>query len=296
MIDNLETEENERTDKRPPKPKRVRVQESMAWIYRTDGNKNIKQGSFPVSMIGQPLATRLLPFIREIYHSGNFKVDIRNEKGHPEKTFHFEIAEEADANPRNDDIGDDGEDSEEILNFYEPEVLQPSADLQALQLQLAIERERRQRFEAELKQTRNGSQNETAQLINALEESRREQKELLMLMLQMQSQNNSQPKQDPTAQAMKMMESAFGMVTQARAISDELSPDVGSGGSSSMIGDAAKLVDSFGKNAATFIPIISSVLGRNRPTTQPTNRQTPKNTVESGELASLAAKIKGKGK
>ncbi len=298
MIDNSETEETERTDKISSKPKRARNQESNAWIYRMDGNKNIEQGKFPVSVIGQPLERRLPQFIQEFFHHGVFKVDIRNAKGHPEKTFHFEIADNADSEARTvEDASDD--EGEENFDFYEPNILQASEDIQALRLQLAIEQERRQRFEAEIKQIRNGSQNETAQLINALEEAHRGKEEMFKLMLQMQSQNAAKPQPDPTAQAMQMMQSAFGMVTQARAISDELAPTESNGGG--IIGEAAKLVNALGSNVPAFLPILTGVLGANRTTGQPKARpESPtKKAVTptaSGELSNLAAKIKGKGK
>ena len=114
-----------------------------------------------------------------------------------------------------------------------------------------------------------------------------------MLMMLNQQQK---PQQDATTQAMNLLEKSFGMVTKARAISDELAPPEASS-STSYLGDAAKLIDSLGKNASTFLPMF---MNRSTPTPKPPTA--PRNSAskatngsnQSGELSDLLAKVKNK--
>ena len=77
-------------------------------------------------------------------------------------------------------------------------------------------------------------------LISALEESRREQRELMMLMIT-QAQK---PQQDATTQAMNILEKSMGIVTKAKAISEEFAPSDSGGGGGSLLADGAKMLDS----------------------------------------------------
>jgi hypothetical protein len=137
-------------------------------------------------------------------------------------------------------------------------------------------------------------------LISALEESRREQRELMMMMLN----RSQQPQQDSTAQAMNILEKSLGIVTKAKAISEEIAPYESSGGGGGMLADGAKLIDSLGRNAGTFLPMLmgaSGLIGRPSPAAVPRTAaatpESPPNSAEpnpNGELAELAKKIQRK--
>lgn len=66
------------------------------------------------------------------------------------------------------------------------------------------------------------------------------------------------------------------------------------------MGDAARLIDSVGKNAGTFAPIIMGALGANRPAPPVAQSPVPRSTepippaVSTGELGNLAEKIQAK--
>ena len=162
-------------------------------------------------------------------------------------------------------------------------------------------KERLRRMEEDVARHKTGNQTEMQTLISALEESRREQRELMMMMLN----RSQQPQQDATAQAMNILEKSLGIVTKAKAISEEIAPygDSGGGGGG-VLADGAKLIDSLGRNAGTFLPMLMGASGlMSRPQVMPT--AAPRSPIQqpapdpapaagSGELMELAKKIQQK--
>jgi hypothetical protein len=133
-------------------------------------------------------------------------------------------------------------------------------------------------------------------LISALEESRREQRELMLMMLS----KSQQPQQDATAQAMNILERSLGIVTKAKAISEEIAPHESPQGGG-ILADGARLIDSLGRNAGTFLPMIMGATGGfvPKPTVPiappvPATQSTVTSSTQPGDLAELAKKIQQK--
>lgn len=85
-----------------------------------------------------------------------------------------------------------------------------------------------------------------------------------------------------------MLEKSFGIVTRAKGIADELAPENSSdGGGSSFLADGAKLIDSLGRNAGTFLPMLTNSLRSNR-AAAPTNHSSPGQTG-NGAIAANGA-------
>ena len=290
----VETDFDESASEKKPRKSRKRNEERDIFVYQIIDGKAKKQGSFPETVIGAPLERRLPMFLKDFFGEGEFRTDIRKPNGQFETSFDFSIAtepERADRERENiiDDEQEDFDDEPEEFSFNGN-----AGQMNAVEVENLLLKERLRRFEDELSRQKTGNQSEMQTLISALEESRREQRELMMMMLS-QSQK---PQQDATTQAMNLLEKSFGMVTKARAISDELAPpETNSNGS--FLGDAAKLVDSLGKNAGTFLPMF---LNRSTPSVKPaTARKVSKPSAATngngngqGELSDLLGKVKNK--
>lgn len=278
------------------KPRRSRVSKSdrRVYVYRMANGKPKEQGSFPEAVIGEPLERRLLPFLQEMNFSpGDYKIEIRKSNGHFEKSFEYSLA---DPEPQREEVIDiEPEDfdveSEPPLVFREQE---NDGQRNAAEVENIFLKERLKRLEEDIARQRTGNQSEMQTLISALEESRREQRELMLMMLN----RSQQPQQDATAQAMNILERSLGIVTKAKAISEEIAPHESSSGGG-LLADGAKLIDSLGRNAGTFLPMIMGAgIGARPPSTPP--RPQPANTPiqktdSNGQLAELAKRIQQKG-
>lgn len=251
-MNDVETDADAETSETKARKPRKRNDERRIFVYRMIDGKPRELGSFPETSIGSPLERRLPVFLRELFGDGEYKAEIRKPNGHFERSIDFSIAE--DEKPSRIEF------EPEIENdFDEPEEIEVEIDqnINALQLQLMIEREKNKRLSSEVQTIKAGSQNEMQTTVTALEKAYEKNTELMMLMLS-QAQK---PQQDATTQALSMLEKSFGIVTRAKGIADELAPENSSdGGSSSMIGDAAKLIDSLGRNAGTFLPMLTNSL------------------------------------
>jgi hypothetical protein len=171
-----------------------------------------------------------------------------------------------------------------------------SEETNNLKLQLLIEKEKTKRLESELQTVKAGNQSENHLLGTFLERLINKNDELTTLLFT-QAQR---PQQDATTQAMSILEKSLGIVTKAKAISEEIAPG-DSGGGNSLLADGAKLIDSLGRNAGTFLPLIMGG-GLPRTQTQPIRQQTAPTTTNGNQtnggisnLAETFAKIKGTG-
>lgn len=289
-----ETDLDEETSERKPRKSRKRNVEKRVFVYRMISGTPKEQGSFPETSIGTPFERRLPMFVKELFGEGDYRIETRKPNGHFERAFDISISTETEK-PENarqivlniDD--EDFDDESENLSFDNQNGQMNSVEVENLFL-----KDRLKRLEDDYQRQKSGTQSESQTLIAALEESRREQRELMMMMLA-QSQK---PQQDATTQAMNILEKSLGIVTKAKAISEEIAPTE-TESSNSFLGDAAKLVDSLGKNAGTFLPMF---LGRSVsvPTTLPTtaprtaNKPEANNVGQQGELTNLLAQVKSK--
>jgi hypothetical protein len=111
-------------------------------------------------------------------------------------------------------------------------------------------------------------------------------------MAQMMLQSQQQPQQNPTELMLSMLKGTLEVQRGVRELSEEIAPN-DSGGGSSLIADGAKLLDSLGRNASTFLPLLSGALGGNRQTAQPAQPSpTTSNGNGNSNLAETFAKIK----
>jgi hypothetical protein len=241
-------------------------------------------------------------FLKEIFGAGEYRVETRKPNGQFEQSFDFSIADAAEPLAPNPRPVADAAGAEVVRE--EPRELsfeQNTGQMSGAEVENLLLKERLRRMEEDVARHKMGNQTEMQTLISALEESRREQRELMMMMLN----RSQQPQQDSTAQAMNILEKSLGIVTKAKAISEEIAPygDSGGGGGG-MLADGAKLIDSLGRNAGTFLPMLmgaSGLMGTRSPAAVPrTAAATPESSPNSaepnpnGELAELAKKIQRK--
>ncbi len=297
-MNNTETELDEETTEKKPRRPRKRNAERDVVYYLIEGDNSKKLGQFPESVVGTPLERRIPIFAQEMfgkifYGIAQIKADIRKANGAFEKTMNFSIATEPERKEtgRQNIVEDEPEDFEDESEEYE---FQSNAgQMKTVEVENLLLKERLKRIEDDLHRQKSGNQSEMQTLISALEESRREQRELMMMMLS-QSQK---PQQDATTQAMGILEKSLGIVTRAKAISEEIAPQE-TESSVSFLGDAAKLVDSLGRNAGQFIPMFfnkqgNGLTGKTRMPPKATQPRT-NNGNQQGELNGLLANIKNK--
>lgn len=291
----IETELDESAGERKPRKSRKRNEERRIFLYRMiDGNPK-EQGAFPETAIGTPLERRLPVFAKELFGKGEYRAEIRKPNGHFERAFDFSIATEPDRaeKEKQNVVEIEPEEFDDELEDFSFDA--KDGQMSATEVENLLLKERLRRLDDEVLRHKSGNQSETQTLIAALEESRREQRELMMMMLA-QSQK---PQQDATTQAMGILEKSLGIVTRAKAISEEIAPQEAGSSNSTYLGDAAKLVDSLGKiNVSQYLSLLF-----NRPATVPParpeaaqRRAKPKASDgnQQGELSDLLARVKNK--
>ena len=287
-MNNTEATDNAENDATRPRRSRQPKAERRVCIYRLiDGNAK-EQGVFPEAVIGDPLERRLPTFLKEMFGAGEYKVDLRKTNGHFEKSFPILIAESEPEQERIIDV-----DLDEFEDEPEPEehsFADSSGQMNTVEVENLILKERLRRLEDDAQRQKSGNQGETQMLISALEESRREQRELLLMMLQ-QAQK---PQADAGTLAMGMMQQSLEMVKSAKAMSEEIAPSGSSGdGDGGYLAGGAKLLDSLGRNAGTFLPILAGLMPKAAPhmgaAAPPVNQN-----GQTGEFTDLAEKIQKK--
>lgn len=293
IMDNDETTTDTANAGTRPRRSRQPKADRRVCIYRViDGNAK-EQGSFPEAVIGDPLERRLPTFLKEMFGAGEYKVDLRKTNGHFERSFPISIAESEPERERIIDIErEEFDDDRDEYSF--PDSPSPG-QMSAADVENMLLKERLKRFEEDARRQKSGSHSETHVLISALEESRREQRELMMMML-----NQSQkPQQDATLQAMNMLEKSFGMITKAKALSEEIAPSGSSEGDGGYMAGGAKLLDSIGRNAGTFLPLLAGLMPKSPPMPTPAvaHQEVPfpqGSQNGHGEFADLAEQINQK--
>lgn len=291
--DNLPVTTPGRKRQQPKRQPRGRI----VSISRMQDGKPIQFGTFPEAVIGQPLEQNILPFIEaRNFGFGEWKVDIRTAKGHFERSFDFTIEEPTGNAGRvtDTDAEDDflDADSEDVFDPPSQPIGYDAASARA-ELKIMLQEQEIKH----LREQRSSGQNESSLLMQMLQASHQQTLAMQQQHIEHLRSLANTPKEDATSQALKMMESALGMVTRARSIAEELAPESGGGeGGGSWLADGAKLLDSLGRNAAPFIPAIASAL------TQPANGQPNTPTpggfpnTGTGEFADLAARARSAAK
>lgn len=266
-MNDVETDAEPETSEIKARKPRKRNDERRIFLYRMIDGKPRELGSFPETSIGSPLERRLPVFLRELFGDGEYKAEIRKPNGHFERSIDFSIAE--DEKPSRIEFEPEPEN-----DFDEPEEVEFENDqnINALQLQLMIEREKNKRLSSEVQSVKAGSQNEMQTTVAALERAYEQNRELMMLMLT-NAQKPQQPQQDPTTLMLSMLKGTLEVQRGVRELSEEIAPNDSNGGSS-FLADGAKLIDSLGRNAGTFLPMLTNSLLGNRKAA-PVNHSSP---------------------
>lgn len=288
----LDAEETERTPRKSRQPKADR----KVCVSRIVNGKPKEFGSFPESVVGEPLERRLLPFLTEMNApAGDYKIDIRKPNGHFEKSFDVPIPETEQRSERIIDIEPESETDKSDFDAPEYDM---SSEIELRAELIALRREMKELRERERQDTAKDSQSE---MLAMMRESSKQSEKSFQQGLQMAQMimSQQQPKENPSELMLSMLRGTLEVQRGVRQLSEEIGPQESASGGSFM-GDAARLIDSVGKNAGTFAPIIMGALGANRPTPPPAAqtpmpRSTePTTAVPSGELGNLAEKIRAK--
>lgn len=292
-MSDTETEFDEEVSEKKPRKSRKRNAERRIFVYRTIDGQQKELGAFPETAIGTPMERRLPMFLKELFGGDDYRIEIRKSNGHFERAFDVSIATEPERTENGRQIviepeADEFDDETEDLSLTGQ-----NGQMNAVEVENLLLKERLKRLEDDYHRQKTGTQTETQTLVAALERSQLEQRELMMMMLA-QSQK---PQQDATTQAMNILEKSLGIVTKAKAISEEIAPTEKET-SNGFLGDAAKLVDSIGKNAGSLLPIFlgnSLKIPTATPPTAPRNvAVSPTNGSHQGELTNLLAQVKNK--
>jgi hypothetical protein len=305
-MSNVENDFDESTPEKKPRKARKRNTQRKANFYLIEGSNSREVGQFPESTIGTPLERKIPPFAQDMFGRmvndiTRMKADIRKPNGAFDTSLDFTInPEPSRAEIEKQNVIEIEPELEDQID--EPDEIEFEADqnINALQLQLMIEKEKNKRLYSEVQAIKAGSQNEMQTTVTALEKAYEQNRELMMLMLT-QAQR---PQQDATTQAMGILEKSLGIVTRAKAISEEISPQESGGASSSYLSDAARLVDSLGKiNVGQFIPLFFN-RAASVPTVKPDKPEAGRRPAKpkasdgngngQGELSDLFTKVKKK--
>lgn len=301
------TEEEPKTngDGTKVRPRRSREPKAdrKVFVYRLTDGKPREYGSFPESVVGEPLERRLLPFLEERNAgAGDYKIEIRKPNGRFERSYDFTIASDQAEPDRVIDVDSEYLNDDASENSYERGLDEGEIELRAELL--TLRRELRELRDKEKERVGNAKDSQSEMLAMMRESAKQSeasfQRGLEMAKMIMQS---SQPREDATSQAMNILEKSLGIVTKAKAISEEIAPsDSGSGGGGGLLADGAKLLDSVGRNAGTLLPVLGGFLSRPAAVSQPARVAPAPPAIQmsipavddSGELNDLAAKIRQK--
>ena len=287
----------EETGTRPrSKTRRTKPGRNITFERIQDG-KPIKFGTFPEAVIGEPLERRLLPFIEERnFGGGDWKVDVRNARGHFEQTFSFSIADtEADRERTIDIEMDANSDDTEEPEYDTAGEIELRAELISMRRELKdLRQQERERHEAA-----KDSENNALAMIREMQKQSEKSFQQGLQMAQMIMQS-SQPKENPSELMLSMLKGTLEVQRGVRQLSEEISPNESNGPGGSLLADGAKLLDSLGRNAGTFLPLIMG--GLPKPSAQPLTTRPPNSAPaapsngngQSGELGDLAEKIRAK--
>ncbi len=282
------------TDAKPRNSRQPQAGRKITFSRIQDG-KAIPFGSFPEAVIGEPLERRLLPFIEERnFGGGEWKVDVRNAKGHFERSYDFTIADtEPDDRERVIDIEPENEgDETEFDNGYDISgEIAVRAELIAMRREM---KELRQR-EHERQETVKDSESNALTLIREMQKQSEKSFQQGLQMAQMIMQS-AQPKENPSELMLSMLKGTLEVQRGVRQLSEEIAPSGSGEGDGGYLAGGAKLLDSLGRNAGTFLPILAGLMPKAAPTAAALDRNDvpfPANG-NAGEFANLADKIQKK--
>jgi hypothetical protein len=282
-------------------------QPSLKWYpyFLVNGNLKEKVSKQPFEFSDCPTREDVETAIIEskFHPSGKYKVEKRK-NGQPIEYFYCEKPDASFFQQNNSKIAIETEPEldEDESDYADAPEFDLSAEIETRAELLSLRRELREikRLERERGETAQASQSEALSIMRemqkqsdkAFQNGREQGLEMMKMFTQLQ-----QPQQNPTELMLSMLKGTLEVQRGVRELSDEISPDAG--GESSIIGDAAKLVETLGKNASTFIPLLF-----NRTASVPTARPEPaqrrakpkasESNGQGGELSDLLTKVNNK--
>jgi hypothetical protein len=286
-----ETDFDDAASETKPRKSRKRNASRKVTYYQMINGDPKELGTFPETTIGTLSQRNIISFAKDFPLEGDIRTQIKEPNGRYGPAFDFSIAGTEKPSQTTIDI-----EPEEFEDDLEENELENNGDLLKLHFENRSLKKDIETLANEIRAIKTGKQNENQAEISALERAHAQTVEILMMMIS----RADKPQQDATTQALNMLEKSFGIVNRAKSISDAISPnDTGGGGSSTMLGDAAKIIESVGRHAPTFIPLLGGMLGGGTPKTsvrpaRPQTAPTASGDGQSGNLADLAKKVQKK--
>lgn len=261
-------------------------------VYRKVDGEWRELGTFPEYVIGDPAEHRLPGYLKNTFGSGEYKTDVRQSTGRFETSIPITLA---DADSVTDKVDDTETVEDDLVGEYEfGDRFGRSDNLSAADVHNMILQERLRGYEeAARKSNDRGSSSDVQMLMAELREAKMHEREMYRMWLD-QSQ---QPQANASTMAMTIMKESLDMMKTAKAIGEEMSPAETAGEGESFLGGAARVIDSVGKHAPTFAPLLMGILGGNPLAAAPSNTA-PTSSAANGNgpsLADLAGKVKDKG-
>ncbi len=180
----------------------------------------------------------------------------------------------------------------QIVDFEDlaaPHSKEPNSKIEELLSRLIQKVEDLEDRELERQETPESGQSDTVLLIKEMQRQNDKNLDRYIGLLENVMKSQQQPKENPTDLMLSMLKGTLEVQRGVRDLSEQIAPDNSGGGS--MLGDAAKLINSVGQNAGTLLPILGGLLGGS-PKAAP-NVST--NGNGQGELSGLLKKAKKEG-
>lgn len=291
----IDTSQNETEREGKPRKNRQTKADRKVYVYRMIDGTPKEFGSFPETVVGQPIERRVLPFLKEInVESGDYKVELRNAKGHFERSFDFSIAEEIE---KQDFVDVEMVDLQTEAELDESDYDVSSNEVEMRAELISLRREMRELRERERERTDAAKESESSALMMIREMQKQSEKSFQqgLQMAQMIIQS-SQPKDNPSELMLSMLKGTLEVQRGVRELSEEISPSQATSSGGSLLADGAKLLDSVGRNAGTFLPLLTGLVTRqDGPASQPSPpTRFAVDSPPAGELDNLAARIRDK--
>lgn len=284
----LDAEEAETRPRKARQPKAER----RVFVYRLIDGKPKEQGSFPEAVIGDPLERRLPTFLKEMFGAGDYKIETRKTNGHFERSFEFSIVAAEPERERIIDIEPEADTDDETEPEYDiTNEIELRAELIAMRREMKELREREREKQASLKDSENNTLSMIREMRSQSETSFQQGLQMAQMIMQ-----SATPKENPSELMLSMLKGTLEVQRGVRQLSEEIAPNGSSEGGGSLIADGARLIDSLGRNAGTFLPILSGLIPKPPPSAAAPIHlpRSPEPMATSGDFANLAEQIKRK--
>ncbi len=278
----------EEAETRPRKPRQPKA-ERKVFVYRLIDGKPKEQGSFPEAVIGDPLERRLPTFLKEMFGAGDYKTELRKTNGHYERSFDFSIVDTESEPERIIDVEPETDNDEAEPDYDITSEIELRAELIAMRREVRELKDR----ERERQSSVRDSENNTLAMIREMQAQSEKSFQQGLQMAQMIMQSST-PKENPSELMLSMLKGTLEVQRGVRQLSEEIAPSSSTESGGSLIADGARLIDSLGRNAGTFLPILSGLIPKPPSIAAPVHLRDSSEPTNSGELANLAEQIQNR--